>query len=135
VRNKTADMIKKVHNYLVDHNYATAEQVAEHCALSKASIYRIVRIMREQGIGVIPATEGYILSKYAKKNDDVRFIRTLNGRRTSDYFSLAAAEKDIRNRWNSIAERRDLQLLLPPLLSTKPQILEKGRQVLLSKSE
>ncbi len=50
-----------------------------------------------------------------KKNDDVHFLRRLNGRRTSDIIALRAAESDIRKRWNSVEDRRNLNLIVGPL--------------------
>lgn len=115
MRNSTKEMFEKVKIYLLEHNYATASQIAEHCNLSDASVYRIIRMMRLDNIGVLVTPHGYILSEFAKKNDDVHFLRRLNGRRASDIIALTAAERHIRERWNAVSDRRALNLITAPL--------------------
>lgn len=131
MRSSTREMIGKVKNLLIDNEYCTAGFLAEKCGLSKSSIYRIIRLMRLEGIGVLPGCEGYILSEFAHKRDDVRFLRKINGRRTSDVISLGAAENHIRRRWRAVKDRRDLNLITGPLTADL-SMLKEGADVLLS---
>jgi len=120
MRSKTVEMIDKVKDLLTGStDHLKAKQIAKKCNLCPGSIHRIIRIMRESGIGVIPTHTGYILSEFADKKDDVGFIRRLNGRRTSDFFSLKAAAPDIRKRWNTIADKKMLEIAFKPLMSDK----------------
>lgn len=115
MRSSTKEMFEKVKTFLIENNYATALQLSEHCHLSVTSIYRIIRMMRMDNIGVLVTPHGYILSEFAKKNDDVHFLRRLAGRRVSDIISFSAAERHIRKRWNAVADRRSLNLIVAPL--------------------
>jgi biotin operon repressor len=107
--------INKVKTALLNNAYQNANELGEECGLQPCSIYRIVKNMRKEGIGVLVTKNGYVLSKYAKKTDDVEFIRRVYGRRNSDFIAVKAAEHDISHRWNSLAEKKDLRLLISPL--------------------
>jgi len=104
MQKKTEMMVNKVKDLLIKNNYISASEIAKHCGLSIVSIYRIIRYIKLEGIGVIPTKKGYVLSEFAQKSDDVGFIRRCLGRRTSDIISLRAMEKDIRTRWSSIED-------------------------------
>lgn len=130
---RTTEMMKKMKNLLVDKEYVTSFELAESCGLSRSSIYRMVRLLREDGVGIIPAKKGYILAEYATRSDDVHFLRKLNGRRTSDFISLRSSEKFLRRRWRSITDRETLRLLVSPLKANL-KVLQKGEEVLRKKS-
>jgi hypothetical protein len=127
---KSSDMVQKVHDALIENEYQTAAQLAERCGLETSSIYRIVRMMRLQGIGVLPTKNGYVLSEFAKKSDDVGFIRRCYGRRTSDIIAIQAAANDINGRWNKVEDKTNLKLLLAPLSIDVRN--SKGMKILLS---
>lgn len=112
---KTLDMVEKVKKILIENEHVSADVLASKCNMSVQSIYRIIRVMRLQGVGVLVTPNGYILSKYATKKDDVHFLRRLNGRRTSDIIALKAAEPDIKKRWNAIPDKKALSLIVGPL--------------------
>lgn len=101
MRQKTIEMLKKVSYELTKREYVTAQDLQQITGLKNYSIYRIIKFMRLEGIGIIATKKGYILSKYAKQKDDVTFIRRLYGRRTSDLIALRAAESDIQKRWKN----------------------------------
>lgn len=109
---KTELMINKVKDLLIKNNYISAIEIAKHCKLSVFSIYRIIRFIRLEGIGIVPTQKGYILSEFAQKSDDVGFIRRCFGRRTSDIISLSAMEKDLCSRWGSVEDRNNLHNVL-----------------------
>lgn len=127
---KINDMLKKVHTALIENSYLTAKQLAEICGLEPSSIYRIVRVLRIQGIGILPTKQGYILSEFATKQDDVGFIRRCYGRRTSDFIAIQAANKHINLRWRSVQDKTALKSLLDPL--TIDLSNSKGMQILLT---
>lgn len=132
MRVKIKDVSSKVKTCLTDNEYQTAKQLGEKCRLKPTAIHRVIRFLRISGIGVLTTNKGYVLSQFAKKTDDVNFIRRLYGRRTSDYLALKAAEPDISHRWRSIEDSRQLKLLISPLnvdLSNS-----QGMKVLLSKT-
>jgi hypothetical protein len=132
MRASVKESIHKVESALLDNEYQTAKQLGEKCGLKPNSIYHIIRNMRIAGIGVLPGSKGYVLSKYAKKNDDVGFIRRVYGRRTSDFIAVKAAQVDIARRWNTIEEKRELRLLMEPLSLNLSN--SKGMNILLKKS-
>jgi biotin operon repressor len=108
MQKKTEEMIEKVKDLLIKNNYISASDLAQKCHLSVYSIYKIIRFIRLDGIGVTPTQKGYVLSEFAQKSDDVGFMRRCFGRRTSDIISLSAMEKDIRSRWSAVEEKNNL---------------------------
>lgn len=108
IREKTKIMIGKVHGLLKDNDYLTADDIQKACRLSRWSVYQIIRHLRLDGIGIIPTKKGYILSEFARKNDDVHFMRRCFGRRTSDLIALSAAEQDITKRWRAVEDKNNI---------------------------
>lgn len=108
MREKTKLMIKKVHDLLINNNYLTTNDLSKSCHLSRYTIYRIIRQLRLEGVGIIPTKNGYVLSESAQKSDDVGFIRRCFGRRTSDLIALHAAEKDISKRWKGVEDKNNI---------------------------
>jgi hypothetical protein len=90
----------------------------------------MIRNLRLGGVGIIPGVNGYVLSEYAKKNDDVYFLRRLHGQRTGAFIALRAAEPDIRNRWRGVTARDELRLLTAPLKVDLGK-MDAGREILL----
>jgi hypothetical protein len=107
-------MFKRIKDELTDHHYQTASTLAKKTGLSTNTIYRIIRQMRLDNIGVMPTHHGYVLSEFALKKDDVHLVRRLYGRRTGDFITMKSCEKDIRHRWNSVEERKLLQSMISP---------------------
>ena len=131
MRSKTVEMIGKIKSLLTEETgYLTAKQLGKKCNLCPGSIHRIIKIMRESGTGVIPTKVGYILSEFATKSDDVGFVRRLNGRRTSDFFSFKSAEPDIRKRWNSLEDKKVIEIAFRPFVSTTKSMLEQSLNIL-----
>ena len=127
MREKTALMVKKVHDLLLNNEYMTAIDIAKACHLKRWSVYAIIRYLRIEGIGIIPTKAGYILSEFAKKRDDVGFIRRCFGRRTSDLISLHSAEKDISKRWNAVEDKNNINQVFR-YLSLNPTNEKKATQ-------
>ena len=123
---KTKTMMNKVRTYLVENEYISAEELAKKCHCCNGTIYRIIRNLRLSGIGVIPTRNGYVLSEFAKKSDDVGFIRRCFGRRTSDIIALAAVENDVRLRWSGVEDKNNINNILK-YLSIKPTNTEKAK--------
>lgn len=121
--NKTKDLLKKIKTILIENEYVTADVLAQKCHLSTKSIYRAIRFLRIEGIGIIPTKKGYVLSEFAKKTDDVFFIRRCFGRRTSDIIALSAIEKDVRLRWSGVEDKNNINNVLK-YLSIKPQLIK-----------
>jgi hypothetical protein len=116
MRAKTVEVMKKIQALLLESpEYLPAVVLAEKCHLPLSAVYRVIRLMREEGIGVHNTPSGYILSEFATKPDDTHFLRRLNGRRTSDYFSINAAAPHIKKRWKGVEDKRNLGLIMGPL--------------------
>lgn len=124
MQKKTELMMNKVQDLLIKNNYISSYELAKKCRLSITSIYRMIRNLRLKGIGVIPTRNGYILSEFAKKSDDVGFIRRCLGRRSSDIIALGAMEADLNNRWNSVEDKKNINNIFR-YLSIKPTNTEK----------
>lgn len=133
MKSKVTSMRNKALHILRDENYIHAKDLAEKLGMSRASVYVLIRGLRHGGIGVHPNPKGYILSEFASKNDDVHFMRRLNGRRSSDYMSLRAAESEMRKRWASIEDRRNLRLITAPIIIEPSSLVESNRILLEAK--
>lgn len=141
MRANTKDMMGKVHTRLINvrnsdkkdgkTKYVDMSSLQEETSLSKASIYRVMRLLRQQGIGIYHRVGyGYVLAEFAGKKDDVHTLRRINGRRASDMISLGAAQQWMKGRWNTEWARRQLTAALRPLLPSLPE-LEQSTKVLL----
>jgi biotin operon repressor len=133
MKKRPMERIKNIKDLLTDNHYCSAKDLASKCRLTPSAIYQLIRRMRIVGIGIMTTNKGYILSKYASKKDDVNYLRRLYGRRTSDFISIRAAENDIRSRWNTIQDSRNLKLLIQPLSVDLSK--SKGMQILLTESD
>jgi hypothetical protein len=132
VRSNVRDMLKKTRDIMKssDEPHLTAMILAERMNLPVSTVYRLIRMMRVEGVGVHTTGKGYVLSEYATKRDDVNFMRRLNGRRTSDFFAMRASEPYIQKRWTSVEDRRNLLLIVAPL-RVNLKSLDDGNKVLL----
>lgn len=130
MKNKTKNLIPLIKTLLTDNNeYIPAEKIAQRFKISKVMVYKVIRLLRESGIGVLSCPQGYILSEFAKKKDDVHFLRRLHGRRTSDHIALYAAFPHIKKRWSTISEQKRLKLLTGPL-QVNVRTMERNQRVL-----
>lgn len=108
------DRVKKIMRLLEAGDYVDSYQLSSKSGMSRIMIYRLIRKMRIDGIGIIPTKRGYILSEFAQLTDDVSFVRRCLGRRTSDIIAMGASKKDILSRWYSIPDGKNN---LTPLIS------------------
>lgn len=80
--------------------YVTAKQLAKKHGLSTATVYKIISLMRDNGIGVMPRhRQGYVLAEYASKQDDVYFSRRLNSQYARACIAMQVASPHILKRW------------------------------------
>jgi biotin operon repressor len=135
VSDKIKDRIKKGLDILrASEGYTPAKDLAEKLGIPLSGVFKIIRLLRRDNIGVHTTPKGYVLSEYAKKTDDVHFLRRMNGRRTSDFIAMRAAEPEIRKRWSAVADKRDLSLITAPLRVELDTLLT-GSKTLLSCAE
>jgi len=125
------EYVAKVRTLLLENEYQTAPQLAEQCHIKPSSIYKLIKYMRLNNIGILSVNKGYVLSKHANKSDDLNFIRRLYGVRASQFIAIEAAKKDINLRWNSVSDQSQLKLLLSPLSVNIGN--SRGMQILLTK--
>ena len=126
MRAKTVEMLKKVKSILQETTeYLQADAIAEKCHMSVSSVYRCIRLLRLENVGVHVTPNGYILSEYAQKKDDTHLFRRLNGRRASDYLTMSSAAPSIRKRWRGVEDRNSLKLIMESL-SVNRNLLDKG---------
>lgn len=113
---------KRFIDVLYQSEYITAEELAEKIGKSKGTVYRFIRKLREEGIGImyVPG-KGYIPSECASKRDDVGFLRSMLGRRASDWVALHSSEKYIKKRWKT---KLDKKLLRELSEEVKPKSIE-----------
>ena len=116
-----SDMNKKVISILSIGMPIFGKDLAKKCGLKVSSIYRIIRIIRKNHIGIIPTKNGYLLAEHAEKKDDVFFLRKLNGRRASDYIALNNCIDEIQKRWKGI-EQKQLRQIIEPLYTSQESL-------------
>lgn len=121
MRQRTMEMLSKAQSLIEEGIPIPAKELAKKCGLKASSAYRMVRIMRENGVGIIPTKKGYLIADHAEKRDDVFFLRKLNGRRTSDYLALHGCIDAMEKRWKGI-EYQQLKQILAPLNVTRQQL-------------
>ena len=131
---RTTEMMKRMHDILVTEEYISAEKLAKKCKLCVGSIHRMIRIMRQNKIGVLPTPKGYVLAEYAKKPDDVHLLRRINGRHAGDFITLQAALPHMKKRWFSVSDKRTLLAITGPL-RVDYGALEKGMEILKTTEE
>ena len=103
----TKDKIAKIHTILEEGMYVSAKTLAGNLHVSTSTIYRLVSIMRMKLMIPVQRTkQGYCLSEFCTKNDDVWLMRTLNGRRTSDTMLLNTCQSAIVKRWKGVEEKK-----------------------------
>lgn len=126
---ETKALLARFQTILTEENSIKGAELAKKCHLSYSKTVHIIRLMRENGVGVHTTKGGYVLSEYAKKTQDVEFLRRLNGRRTSDFIALKASEPHIKLRWNAVEDRRAMAQILMPLTAS-PRALSTGMRIL-----
>lgn len=126
MRTKTVEMLKKIKSILQETTeYLQADAIAEKCHISVSSVYRGIRLLRLENVGIHVTPKGYILSECAQKKDDTHLFRRLNGRRVSDVLTLSSAAPHIRKRWRGVEDRKHLKLILASL-SVDSKLLSAG---------
>ena len=133
MRTKTREMLQKANTILEEGMPINAKDLADKCGLKRSSGYRIVRLLKEEGIGIIPAKEGYVLAKHGHIKDDMHMLKRMLGRRLSDNLTLVAADKYIQQRWKGL-KKEELKSILGPL-HDKTSDLEHGLSIIRKKSE
>lgn len=113
--------------------YLRANDIAKKLSLSKGSVYRAIRILREEMVGIHSAKDGYVISEAATVQDDVHQMRRWNGRRTSDAIAAHAAAPHIRERWSGITDKGQYRTIMEPLLPSL-KLLSDGRDSLLKRT-
>lgn len=130
MRTKTVDMLKRIKGLLWESKeYLRADVIAEKCHMSVTSVYRCIRLLRLEGVGVHITPQGYVLSEVAQKKDDTHLLRRINGRRVSDLIALSAAAPHIRKRWRGVEDRRHMKTILDSLASDRG-ILDSGLETI-----
>lgn len=114
MRKKLTDMADKVVTLLTENQYMTTREIADKTRLSVNSVRVIIKHLRSQ-VGIISSRKGHILAEYASVQDDVEFLRRLNGKRASDIMSLEGVRRHIEKRWKTIGYTRQLNLSMKPL--------------------
>jgi biotin operon repressor len=132
MREKTLEAYDRVVSILEGAtDYVPAKKLAKQCSVSTASIYMIVGLMRDNGIGVIARhVKGYILAEFASKQDDVHFSRRLNSQYARACIAMQAAAPHITKRWKG-EERKFFTQMTSAFLSPQPAILRKNNDQLL----
>ena len=133
MKSKVNEQLTKIQTILKDENYVPGKRLCEVTGLCMGSVCTAIRKLREQGVGIITTHKGYVLSEFAKKSDDVGFLRRLHGRRASDFIALKAASPDMSKRWNSLTAKQEFKRIVAPL-EAGHGLLASGMKALLSTS-
>ena len=126
--NQTAvQLFENAQNVLKTKQYASASDLAVACGVSVQYIYQVIRKMREKKIPIMNGRYGYVLANEATVQDDVHFMRRLNGRRVSDIVALDSCIKHIKPRWSPGKERQLLLGVTSPLLGNQTQLIKNNK--------
>jgi DNA-binding CsgD family transcriptional regulator len=109
MRKKLTDMADKVVTLLTENQYMTTREIADKTHLSVNSVRVIIKHLRSQ-VGIISSRKGHILAEYASVQDDVEFLRRLNGRRASDVMAISGVRKHIEKRWKAAGYTKQLNI-------------------------
>jgi len=120
--------------------YMSAQKIADQCHISVYRVYSAIRALRtgykkNAPIGVHAVSDGYILSEYATKQDDVEMFRRLNGSRTSVYIIASASAPHISKRWNTIEDKKAFELIMKPFTSGGNSVLKQGIKLIMDLSK
>lgn len=118
---KTKTQSNQIMSILKKNAYVKAKQLAKLANIPQYRVYLLVRIMRENGVPIMPTKQGYILAHAATLADDVYFIRRLNGRRVSDQVMLDSVHTHIENRWRKAKpdDQKAIKRVMSPILGGK----------------
>jgi len=97
--------------------YASADDIAKACGISKPAAYTLVRKMRLEGYPIQPAKGGYVHAKNATMRDDVHFIRKVIGTQTSQRIMINNCLPFISLRWEKNEDKSTLLALTSPFTS------------------
>lgn len=131
MRSSALIAMSKIQHILNKGERVSIDTLMKETLSSKSSIYRYITLLSQQGVGIYSGKNGYILSKYAEKRDDVHFLRRINGFHASSVIRLQASIASIRNRWRGIEHQKLLQDITKPL-QTPDNILKKSNIALIS---
>lgn len=129
LKEKTEEKLRKLHKIFLDNPkiYFKTEVLAQKMRESFFTIRRLVKIMRLRNIGIMPTRQGFILSKYASQRDDVAFMRRINGHHAADCLALMATKEDIKERWSSLVDKKNVIKLLDSFISEEHEILKRDK--------
>jgi biotin operon repressor len=117
MRNSTVKQMNKVHSILTDKEYVKAEELMRRTNLSKASIYRVIKLIEQElNVPIYSTKKGYILAQYAKACDDVLFLRKANGTYSRNAFKARLVLPYVGKRWKTEKEKDLLDRMIMPML-------------------
>ena len=135
------DLLKKLRGLLIDSpkKGIPAKELANALAIPISRIYGLVRQLKEgygqnRPLGIHPLKDGYILSEYATRNQDVELLRKLNGIRVSIAVTANSAAPWIKPRWNSIQDKRDFAIVMRPVLAPTT-LFKQSMKILVGKTK
>jgi hypothetical protein len=78
-----------------------AKALAAFFGVSRGIIYNTVNLARRDGIGIHTTPEGYVMSKMASREEDIRYIQRMNWMRRTTVVGMNAASPSIVKRWST----------------------------------
>lgn len=134
MRTKTKEHMNKVMTTIEEGIPMPAKKLAEKSRMSVGSIYKIIRMLREQGEPIMRTKTGYLHASAAEKRDDVYVMRMTLGRHASDVKMITNCSKYMKQRWRGVEEKKQLLLALNPLTPSTTSIFS-GLRMLQDKSQ
>lgn len=124
MRMTTKQAAKKVEDILRSSTgYEPAKVLAEKIHSPVSTVYRLIRILRLNGVAVYSRSRhGYVLAEYASKQDDTNFLRRANGAVSNWRIQAGQAEQHIRKRWKGHRMMPEVEQAMRPLLISERQL-------------
>lgn len=111
-RRSVAELKKRVLSLINEYDHPSARFIAEKMKVSPGTVYRVVRLLREENIGILPGKGGYIMAEDATVQDDTHFMRRAVSSYTSNKLILNGARKYIIERWHKLPQYKDVKLIV-----------------------
>lgn len=133
MRASTKEHMKKVQSKIEEGIPMKAKDLAKRSRMSVGSIYRVIKLLRSDGVPIMRTKSGYLHAAHAEKRDDVYVLRMINGRHAADVMMLEACRNEMQKRWHNVEERKQLMIAMSPLTPSM-NTLQRGMKLLQEKS-
>ena len=134
MRQRTVEMLTKAHAIIQEGIPIRGKELAKLCGMKPSAGCRLVRLLREGGVGIQPTKIGYVMPDNATIKDDLYVLRKVNGRRAADFLMLQGIVGEMKKRMiGTFGEQKYNQIVGP--LMPQSESLSVSLKLITEKSE